>query len=88
MDEESKLIRPYEGEKFVFKRRQEIDDVYFFEGSMYISKVDTFRNRKSYYHENTLGYEMPKWKAHEIDDLVDFITIEALMKARQENLLG
>lgn len=88
MDEETNLIRPYEGEKFVFKRRQEIDEVYFFEGSMYISKVDAFRNRKSYYHENTLGYEMPKWKSYEVDDMVDFIIIERLLKAREEGLLG
>lgn len=87
MHDDSKLIRPYEGEKFIFKRRQEIDDVYFFEGSMYISRVDTFLNRKSYYHENTLGYEMPKWKSFEVDDAVDFLLIERLMKAREEGLV-
>lgn len=87
MDEETHAIRPYEGEKFVFKRRQEIDDVYFFEGSMYASRVDTFRKRKTYYHEHTLGYEMPKWKSFEVDDIVDFTIIEALMKARNEGIL-
>lgn len=87
MDEETHAIRPYEGEQFVFKRRQEIDDVYFFEGSMYASRVDTFRNRKTYYHEHTLGYEMPKWKSFEVDDIVDFTIIEALLKARNEGIL-
>lgn len=87
MNEETHEIGPYEGEQFIFKRRQEIDDVYFFEGSMYISRVDTFRNRKSYYHENTLGYEMPKWKSFEVDDIIDFIIIERLMKAREEGLV-
>ena len=55
-------------------RRQEISDVFFFEGSIYISHTKTL------YHERTLSYEVPKWKSLEIDDLDDFIMVEALMK--------
>jgi N-acylneuraminate cytidylyltransferase/CMP-N,N'-diacetyllegionaminic acid synthase len=84
---EDHFIRAYSGDNFVFKRRQEIDEVFFFEGSMYISKVESLRKRKSFYHEKTLGFEMPKWKSFEIDDIVDFIIIEALMKAHTENKL-
>ena len=61
-------------------RRQEISDVYFFEGSVYVSQTDTLQARKTFYHERTLGYEVPKWKSLEIDDLDDFIMVEALMK--------
>ncbi len=86
-DEETHFIRPYEGGTFVFRRRQEINDVYFFEGSMYISKVESLYNRQSFYHEKTLGYEMPKWKSFEIDDVVDFIIVERLMQARAEGVL-
>ncbi len=81
------FITSYAGENFIFKRRQEIDDVYFFEGSMYISKVTALRQRKTFYHEKTLGFEMPKWKSFEIDDLVDFMLIETLMKAKEEGTL-
>jgi N-acylneuraminate cytidylyltransferase/CMP-N,N'-diacetyllegionaminic acid synthase len=75
------FIRPYEGERFIFKRRQEIDDVYFFEGSLYIAHAASLRQRRSFYHGRTLGHVMPKWKAFEVDDATDFILIEALMKA-------
>jgi CMP-N,N'-diacetyllegionaminic acid synthase len=85
---ENQFIHPYEGETFIFKRRQEIDEVYFFEGSMYISKVSSLRNRKSFYHEKTVGYEMPKWKSFEVDDLIDFTIIESLMKARKEGQIA
>lgn len=61
-------------------RRQEISDVYFFEGSVYVSHIATLLDRKTFYHECTLGYEVPKWKSPEIDDIDDFIIVEALMK--------
>ena len=34
------LISPYQGEKFKFYRRQDIEDLYYFEGSLYLSDTD------------------------------------------------
>ncbi|MBP6574555.1 MAG: acylneuraminate cytidylyltransferase family protein [Flavobacteriales bacterium] len=85
--DEHLFIRPLQGDRFVFKRRQEVGNVYYFEGSLYISRVASFLERKSFYHERTLGYEMPKWKAFEVDDITDFTIIEALLKARQEGTI-
>ena len=51
---------------------------------MYISKVESLKKRKSFYHEKTLGYVMPKWKSFEIDDLTYFIIIERLLIAKAE----
>lgn len=70
----------YENKDMRVMRRQEINEVYFFEGSVYISDVKTLLTRKTFYHEYTLGYEVPKWKSPEIDDIEDFVIIEALMK--------
>lgn len=78
------FLDPYENKSFTFYRRQDTDQVYFYEGSMYISKIDSLKSRKSFYHEKTLGYVMPKWKSFEIDDLTDFLIIEQLLKAREE----
>lgn len=63
-------------------RRQDIQDIYFFEGTIYISKTDTLIEKKTFYHEDTLGYEVPKWKSLEIDDEWDLIMAEAIMKHR------
>jgi N-acylneuraminate cytidylyltransferase/CMP-N,N'-diacetyllegionaminic acid synthase len=82
--DERRFLHPLGGGAFVFKRRQEIDDVYFFEGSLYIARTEALRARRSFYHERTLGYELPKWKSFEVDDLVDLIIVEALMRAHQE----
>jgi N-acylneuraminate cytidylyltransferase/CMP-N,N'-diacetyllegionaminic acid synthase len=61
-------------------RRQDIGEVLFFEGSVYISQVDILMAKKTFYHERTIGHEVPKWKSFEIDDMDDFIVVEALMK--------
>ena len=73
------LIVPYTGEFSTPKRRQEIDELYFFEGSLYISDVEVLLKQETFYHNRTLPYEVPKWKAIEIDELVDFICAEAIM---------
>lgn len=65
---------------FSSTRRQELSDVYRFDGSLYISDIPTLLEKKSFYHPQTLPYILPKWKSFEIDDLTDFICIEAIMK--------
>ena len=53
-------------------RRQDLESVYFPDGSIYISDVSYLEDKKSFYHTKTLGKEFPKWKSIEIDDLLDF----------------
>ncbi|MGH9204046.1 MAG: cytidylyltransferase domain-containing protein [Vicinamibacterales bacterium] len=79
------LIRPYAALDFGhLKRRQEIPELYFLDGSLYISSVDAIRQRESFYHERTMGYAVPRWKSFEVDELVDLICIEALLRRRVE----
>jgi CMP-N-acetylneuraminic acid synthetase len=62
------------------KRRQELSKVYFFDGSLYISKVSSIYKKKTFYHKKTLTYETPKWKSFEIDDQIDLIILNSIMK--------
>lgn len=73
------LIEPYVGRNFQTLRRQEIEDLYFFEGTLYISDIDIIQKEKSFYHHRTLPYIVPKWKSIEIDDIIDFICAEAII---------
>lgn len=59
-------------------RRQEIEPMFFLDGSIYASEVQALRERRSFYHSDTIAYEVPKWKSFEIDDLEDFQIVEAL----------
>lgn len=65
-------------------RRQEIEPLYFLEGTVYASRIDVLRARRSFYHEDTVGYEVPRWKSLEIDELDDFLMVEALLKHKEE----
>lgn len=60
-------------------RRQDLETFYFYEGSLYISDVDKYL-QKEFYHNKTIGYVVPRWKSLEIDEIEDFIMIEAIMK--------
>jgi len=88
VDPASRCIRrPNGSSTFKILRRQDLDDMYFFEGTLYISEVAAFMKRRTFYHELTLPYIVPRWKSPEIDELQDFITVEALLKARMKGLL-
>ena len=65
-------------------RRQETDSVYFLEGTIYASWINTYLSEKGFYHEKTAGYIVPKWKSFEIDDIVDWYCVDAIMKHSKE----
>jgi CMP-N,N'-diacetyllegionaminic acid synthase len=73
-------LRPFLGLQPTALRRQEIEPLYFLEGTIYASRVDVLRKNHSFYHEDTIGYEVPRWKSLEIDGLGDFLMVEALLK--------
>ena len=62
------------------KRRQDISKVFFFDGSLYISKTSSYLKNKTFFHNKTVAFVSPKWKSIEIDDIVDLICVEAIMK--------
>lgn len=68
------------GTNIVSKRRQDISEVFFLEGSIYISKTDSLKEFKSFYQDRTIAVEFPKWKTFEIDDLTDFLIVEKLLQ--------
>lgn len=75
------LMIPFMG-KAETMRRQDIPDAYYFEGTVYLSRCDTYIEKKAFYHDKTLPYIVPKWKSFEIDDIIDFTIIEAIMKLK------
>jgi CMP-N-acetylneuraminic acid synthetase len=80
-----KELRPYGGGHYPpgHRSRQALRPVYFMDGSFYLSYIDTYRERGSFTHELTIGYEVPGWQADEIDHEWDLVSIEAIMKWRK-----
>jgi CMP-N,N'-diacetyllegionaminic acid synthase len=81
------LLRPFQHETFAaLPRRQDVEPLYSLDGSLYASTVAALRRERGFCHARTLPYVTPRSKSFEIDDLVDFICIEAIMAHRE--LLG
>jgi N-acylneuraminate cytidylyltransferase/CMP-N,N'-diacetyllegionaminic acid synthase len=81
------FLRPYTNTRFKSVRRQDLSELYFFEGSLYISYIDSLKEHKTFYHQNTLSYIVKKWKSYELDDNTDFKIIESLLKAKKRKQL-
>lgn len=78
------FLKPFNRESFAKPiRRQDVDELYFFEGSLYISDTKKYLETQTFYHELTLPYVVPAWKALEIDTLLDFFKIEAVIKNKE-----
>lgn len=72
-------ITPYAAASFgEMPRRQDIEPLFVLDGTLYASTVAALRRERGFCHTRTLGYETARHKAHEVDDLVDFICIEAI----------
>ena len=79
--DKNSFMNPYVGfKKFSALRRQELEDLYFLDGSIYISKIETLLKKRSFHHERTIAKEMPKFKNIEIDSIEDFHIAEYLSK--------
>lgn len=77
-----KLIPYVDGSSPETLRRQDTEPLFFLEGSVYASRLPDLLERGGFYHADTIGYEVPKWKAPEIDDMVDFLLVEAIIRER------
>ncbi|WP_300455661.1 acylneuraminate cytidylyltransferase family protein [Accumulibacter sp.] len=74
-------LEPYAAVDFTrLPRRQDVDPIYALDGSLYISSVTAYRKTLSFCHDRTLSYVMPHYKSLEVDSLIDFICIEAILK--------
>jgi CMP-N,N'-diacetyllegionaminic acid synthase len=81
------FLEPYSQKEFGAKRRQDIEELFFLEGTIYGSWIESLRTYGSFYHDRTIAHEVPKYKSFEVDDLVDFTVIEAIMAARMKGLI-
>lgn len=74
------FLQPYKKHSKKAVRRQDLSELYFLEGSLYVAYVKSLYRRRTFYHSRTLPYIVPKWKSLEVDDIIDLICIEAVMK--------
>jgi len=76
---EKGLISPYLGKIFKSYRRQDIEELYYMEGSLYISDTSSYVEKGIFFHDKTMPYIVPRWKSFEVDSKIDLICIEAII---------
>ena len=69
--DKNNFIKPFLNKSFDFKRRQDLSELFFFDGSLYISKIKTYLIKKTFNHNKTIAYQLEKYKYIEIDDKSD-----------------
>jgi len=84
------LITPLLGGSFqAMPRRQDLQPIYALDGSLYLSSVESMYNEKTFCHNKTIGMVFDRCKSLEVDDLLDFICIEAVIKhLRHQKIVG
>jgi CMP-N-acetylneuraminic acid synthetase len=74
------MIEPYCQGLSQTTRRQDNPPAYFPYGVAYIVKTDSLLREKKFYTERCCHYLIKRYQGYEIDDLHDFLCVEAVMK--------
>lgn len=82
--EKKKLIRYLKSKTKVDTIRQKVQDLYFPEGSVFISDISTYLKYKTFYNIETKPFFLNKWKSIEIDDMDDFKLTEQILKFKNK----
>lgn len=63
-----------------YYQRQQLPTLYQPEGTLYLSDTQTFKAAQSFYQDRTMPHVVQPWQKYEIDDLHDFICVEAILE--------
>lgn len=77
---ENDYLKPAFGQKYLENRRQELPKLYIPNGAIFISKPQTLKVFRSFQCKKTLPYIMPHDRSIDIDNQLDFILTEFLIK--------
>lgn len=67
-------------------QRQQVDKAYFPYGVIYMVKTSVFKAKKMFYTDNVIPYLIERWQNYEIDDIWDFVCVEAIINKKREEL--
>ncbi len=81
------FIIPYIKNIKTIYQRQQADEAYLPYGVVYIAKVSSFKERQTFYTEKAIPYFVERWQCFEIDDEIDFLIIEKLVKIKKDAIL-
>jgi CMP-N-acetylneuraminic acid synthetase len=77
-------VVPFFGEVQVSSRRQDLDPAFFPYGVAYVAKTKTLLDEGTFYTSRCMGMLVERHQAYEIDDVYDFLCVEAILSHRSE----
>jgi len=66
--------------------RQDLAPSYVFNGAVYVSVVDWFKQVKSFFSPETRAYKMPASRSIDLDDEFDFMVLEMILRQQRKEL--
>jgi CMP-N,N'-diacetyllegionaminic acid synthase len=79
-------VIPYMQDAKKIYQRQQADRAYFPYGVIYLARTNYFLQFKTFYSDRTLPLYIERWQNYEVDDTVDFMIIETLIKHYREQI--
>jgi len=85
---QNNFVKPLMEKEFskIFQRQQ-LSKTYFPYGVIYISKTDKLIENRRFYQSKTIPYFIERWQNYEIDDKIDLLCAEAIMKENKKEKL-
>jgi CMP-N,N'-diacetyllegionaminic acid synthase len=80
---ENNFLSPLLKSEQKFTQRQQMPKTFFPYGVMYMIKIDTLDAEKTFYPKRTMPYYIERWQNYEIDDIYDFMAVEAVINYRK-----
>ena len=73
-------FKPLFGDEYLRMRRQELPEIYRPNGSIYITSLSNLNKNKEFYCDYIIPYIMPVERSIDIDEEIDFMIAEQLIK--------
>ena len=77
-EEKADQLSPFMGWGYFHCRRQDLPKVLIPTGAVFIAEADWFRENKSFYSPETMGFEIPKERSLDIDTEMDLRLFEVM----------
>lgn len=75
-----KTIVPLITDETKTTRRQDLPSIYSLNGAIYIAEINELLMKKSFITNDTIAYIMSKEHSYDIDNMIDFVICETLIK--------
>lgn len=82
-EEKNGYLKPLFGEECLRKRRQDLPKVYLPNGALFVSNPTTLFSARSFYSSRTMAYIMPPERSIDIDNEMDLVKAEIILKSLQ-----